>query len=128
MPGLLGADMRGLKIVILTPDAERFRGALTVAAAQAAAGGSAALFLQHDAVRLLQDMAAPRDEAHAAAGLPTLATLFEEALGLGVAISACQSGLALCGADISALDSRVTASGALHFLRDRDDGAQVLLV
>src|SRR3546814_9297036 len=34
------SSMRNLKIVILTPDPERFRGALTLAAAQAALGAS----------------------------------------------------------------------------------------
>lgn len=120
--------MRGLKIIVLTADAERFRGALTVAAAQAAAGGSAALFLQHEAVRLLQDHSAPGDAAHAAAGLPTLAMLLEEALDLGVTLVACQSGLALAGIDLCALPPRVQAGGTLHFLSGGEQDAQVLLV
>lgn len=121
--------MRGLKLVILTPDAERFRGALTVAAAHAALGGDAALFLQLDAVALLRPpLAAPQDAAHGAAGLPTLAALLDEALALGVVVTACQSGLALTGLDAAALDPRIHTGGAVGFLQAGDASATVSLV
>jgi predicted peroxiredoxin len=110
--------MPGLRIALLTPDAERLRGALTLAAAHAALGGPATIFLQHEAVDLLaQPITAPRDETHAAAGLPRLAALVEDALALGVEILACQSGLALAGLALSDLDPRIAASGPLAFLR-----------
>ena len=48
--------MPDLHLVVLTADPERFRGALTLAAAQAALGGRAALFLQLEAVGLLGSM------------------------------------------------------------------------
>src|SRR3546814_8348917 len=48
------SSMRNLKIVILTPDPERFRGALTLAAAQAALGASVSIFLQLEAVAPLR--------------------------------------------------------------------------
>ena len=68
--------MRPLTIIVTTPDAERLRGALTLAAAQAALGGGATLFLQLDAVALLRaPVAAPRDGAHRQAGLPSLPML-----------------------------------------------------
>src|SRR3546814_3588841 len=68
-----------LKIVILTPDPERFRGALTLAAAQAALGASVSIFLQLEAVALLRrPYGAPGDSAHKAKGLPTLAELRSE--------------------------------------------------
>ena len=41
LPGLCDGIMRALTIIVATPDAERLRGALVLAAAQAALGGAA---------------------------------------------------------------------------------------
>jgi predicted peroxiredoxin len=113
--------MPGLKIALLTPDAERFRGALTLAAAQVALGEPATLFLQLDAVRLLSPpIAAPQDAIHVAAGLPSLAQLLDDSLSLGVSLIACQSGLALAGLDLAALDPRISAGGPLALLQGLD--------
>lgn len=110
--------MSGLSIVVLTDDAERLRGALTLALAQAALGHEARLFLQLDAVRLLTPPhIAPRDDAHRAAGLPPLATLLDEALGADIAIIACQSGMTLAGLSAADLDPRIIAGGPLSFLQ-----------
>lgn len=110
-----------------TPDAERLRGALVLAAAQAALGGAAALFLQLDAVILLRaPTIAPQDVAHRAAGLPDLVTLLAEAQALGVTIIACQSGLALCGMATDALPSGVEVGGPVGFLQATDDNARLL--
>lgn len=119
--------MRELRIVVATADAERLRGALVMAAAQAALGGKAVVFLQLDAVGLLQaPMGAPQDEAHRAAGLPSLAMLVDEALGLGVALLACQSGLALCGLSAQDLPQGVEVGGPVSFLQRTDDEARLL--
>lgn len=121
--------MPGLNILVLTDDAERFRGALTLALAQAALGGGVRLFLQLDAVRLLRDAApAPRDDDHAAHGLPTLAVLIDEALEAGIAILACQSGLALAGLDAAALDMRIEAGGPLSFLQGCGERDRLIVV
>lgn len=121
--------MRELRIVVTTADAERFRGALTVAAAQAALGGGATVFLQLDAVRLLAaPITAPQDEAHRAAGLPVLAALLEDALGLGVAMVVCQSGLALSSMTARDLPAGVEPGGPLGFLQATDDQARLLIV
>ncbi|MGE4322222.1 MAG: peroxiredoxin [Sphingobium sp.] len=120
--------MRELRIVIPTADAERFRGALALAAAQAALGGAATIFLHLDAVALLHaPVAAPRDAAHQMAGLPMLATLIGEALALDVALVACQSGLALCGMTVADLPQGVTVGGPVAFLRDTDDAARLVI-
>lgn len=121
--------MPGLSIVVLTDDAERFRGALTLALAQAALGSSVRLFLQLDAVRLLAPTApAPRDDNHAAHGLPTLAVLIDEALEAGIAIIACQSGLALAGLEAAALDTRIEAGGPLSFLQGLAPEERLLVI
>jgi len=110
--------MPGLNLVVLTDDAERLRGALMLAMAHAALGGEARLFLQLDAVRLLAPpVAAPRDTDHAAAGLPPLASLLDEALGIGVQVIACQSGLALANMQAADLDPRIMAGGPISFLQ-----------
>ncbi|WP_375197243.1 peroxiredoxin [Sphingobium sp.] len=119
--------MRELRIVVATDDAERLRGALVMAAAQAALGGRAAIFLQLDAVGLLRSpMVAPQDERHRAAGLPSLAMLADEALGLGVAILACQSGLALCGLSAKDLPDGVEVAGPVGFLQQTGDEARLI--
>jgi len=119
--------MRELRIVITTADAERLHGALVLAAAQTALGGRASVFLQLNAVALLREpIAAPQDEAHRAAGLPTLAVLVEEALGLGVSIIACQSGLALAGLTVTQLPDGAEVSGPVGFLQQTDDSARLI--
>lgn len=120
--------VRALNIVLGAPDAERLRAALTLAAAQAALGGTATLFLQLDAVALLQSpIAAPRDAAHRAAGLPDLATLLDEAQALGVDLIACQSGLALCGMTAADLPVGVDIGGPVGFLQRTGDDARLLI-
>lgn len=120
--------MRGLNIVVTTADAERLRGALVLAAAQAAMGGTAAIFLQLDAVALLKaPLAAPRDADHSAAGLPDLATLLTDSLALGVTISACQSGLALSGVAAADLPEGVGVDGPIGFLQQMDDATRLLM-
>ncbi|NWK95100.1 peroxiredoxin [Sphingobium lactosutens] len=119
--------MRPLRIVVATADAERLRGALVLAAAQAALGAEVALFLQLDAVALLRaPIAGPRDDAHWAAGLPGLATLVGEALGLGVAIIACQSGMALAELTTEMLPVGVEIGGPVGFLQQTGDNARLL--
>lgn len=120
--------MRALRIVVTTADAERLRGALVLAASQAALGGKAALFLQLDAVALLRTpMTAPGDDAYARVGLPTLATLMGDALALGVALSACQSGLSLAGIAAHTLPTGVEVGGPIAFLQQTDDDARLLI-
>lgn len=108
----------GLNIVILSDDAERFRGALTLAMADNALGRSARIFLQLAAVRLLAPpIEAAQDEVHSAHGLPSLLALLDEALDHGVIIIACQSGLALAGLSAHHLDPRIEAGGPISFLQ-----------
>lgn len=104
--------MRGLTVLVATGDAERFHAALSFAAAGAATGMAVRLHLHEGAVALLRPpIAAPADPARGAAGLPKLAQLLDEALDLGVAITACQSGLALAGLSLGELDHRIEAQG-----------------
>ncbi|EQB07866.1 peroxiredoxin [Sphingobium quisquiliarum P25] len=119
--------MRDLRIIVTTADAERLRGALVLACAQAALGGRASLFLQLDAVALLRPpIDAPLDETHRAAGLPSLAMVLEEALALGVTMLACQSGLMLAGLSADRLPEGVETSGPLSFLQQTTDEARLL--
>ena len=105
-----------LHIAVLTADADRFHGALTLAAAEAALGGRVTIFLQLEAVGMLASLAAPGDAARSAHGLPTLAELVDEALDLGVVLLVCQSGLALAEIDAAQLEPRIEVSGPVAFL------------
>lgn len=121
--------MRPLLLIVATADAERLRGALTLAAAQAALGGDATIFLQLDAVALLrQPISAPRDAAHRAAGLPDLAALLEESLALGVRTIACQSGLAMAAMDAADLPQGIATGGPVGLLQDMGDEARMVFV
>lgn len=118
-----------LLLIATTDDAERLRGALTVACAEAALGGAARLFLQLDAVALLRPpITAPRDAAHVAQGLPVLAALLDNALALGVEVIACQSGLALAGLEAQALDPRIEMGGPVGVLAGHDARERLVLV
>jgi predicted peroxiredoxin len=110
--------VRGLTILVANAAPERLRAALTLAAAQAALGGRARVFCQGDAVAALRPpIRGTADAAHATAGLPTLAELAEEALGLGVELIACQSGLALTGIKAATLDPRIAFGGPVSILQ-----------
>jgi predicted peroxiredoxin len=109
--------MRELTLLVATGDPERFHAALTFAATAAAGGGSVRLHLHEGAVALLKPpLLSPNDAARAEAGLPTLKEIWEEALGLGVAVSLCQSGLALSGLRLDDLDPRLEAQGPAGLL------------
>lgn len=117
-----------LLLIATTADAERLRGALTLACAESAIGGHVRLFLQLDAVGLIAPpVIAPHDEAHAAAGLPRLCELLDNALDLGVAVIACQSGLALAGVAADALDPRVTVGGPIAVLAETGPKTRITL-
>ncbi len=119
--------MRSLTIIVAAPDPERLRGALTLAAAQAALGGRARLFLQLDAVALLRaPIAAPRDAGHKAAGLPSLEDLLAEALSLGVALSACQSGMSLAGLSLADLPPGTEVTGPIALLQAQTEADRLI--
>jgi predicted peroxiredoxin len=92
--------MRGLTLIAATGDPERFRAALTIASAHAALGGRTRLYLHEGAVALLVNPD------------PLVAT----ALETGVAIIACQTGLAGAGLAHSDLPAGVEAGGMVGLL------------
>ncbi len=117
--------VRGLTLVLM--DAARLRPALELACANAALGGRTRLFAQGPAVAALAPPLTDRHDAdYAAAGQPALATLFEEALGLGVEIIACQSGMQLVGLDAAMLDPRIGFGGPVSTLQTLGDDRLVI--
>lgn len=118
-----------LLLVVVGDDAERLRGALTLACAEAALGGAVRVLLQLDAVSLLRPpVKGPRDAAHEAQGLPGLAAMVGDALGLGVRIMVCQSGLALAGLDVRAIDPRIGVGGPVGVLAESVLGERLAVV
>lgn len=114
--------MRGLTIIIATADPARFHAALSLAAAQAALERPARLFLQAEAVALLrQPVAMPDDARYSAAGMPRLGELLDEAMALGVTVTACQTGLALAGMEASDLPGGIETGGLIELLTQAED-------
>lgn len=108
--------MRGLTIVVAAPDADRLHGALSLAAANAALGGRARLFLQGEAAALIQDPTSPADERRSSCGVPTTMQLLQEAQALGAEVIVCQSGLALCGLCAESLPEGIHTAGLVQLL------------
>lgn len=108
-------SVRGLTFVAIR--ASSVRAGLELAAANAALGGRARVFCQGEAVAALADLRDPHDLDYTACGLPTLAQLTDEALGLGVELIACQSGLLLMGMTADRLDPRIASGGTVSVLR-----------
>lgn len=120
--------VRRLTIIVAGDEAERFRAGLEVAAAAAAVGRPVRMFLQGGAVRLLaRPMASSGDAGQRLVGQPRLAELFDEARAIGVALIACQSGLALCSLGADALGEGVAIGGLVSLLADGADD-QLLMI
>ncbi len=116
--------MSGLTVIVATADPERFRAAMTLATAQAALGGRVRVYCHERAVALL--CTAPDDDgdgaaALAAAGLPDRPALIAMAIDGGVALIACQTGLALVGLEIEDLAGGVEAGGMVGLLASLGD-------
>lgn len=112
--------VRGVTVILT--EQGRLRTALEVAAAAAALGGRARLFAQGPAVEALHPpIAADDDWLWVDAGLPALGVLCEEALGLGVEVIACQTGLHLTGTAADTLDPRITSGGLVGVLASVGD-------
>jgi predicted peroxiredoxin len=116
----------GLTIIVAGADQERFHAALSLAAANAALGRRTRLFLQGEAAALLRQPPAARDTERSAAGVPTIADLVAETVGLGVEIIACQSGLALAGIAAEDLPAHVATGGLVALLSTRGDDELVM--
>ena len=122
------SGLRGLTIVVAEASPLRFRTALTMAAAQAALGGGARLFLDGAAVALLKPPLRDEEEAiYREAGLPALPELLDEAFGLGVTVTACQSGLLLADMEADALDPRIGYGGMVSMLQQLGDDQLVVI-
>jgi len=122
-------DVKRLAIVIADDNRERFRTGLAMAAAHVALGGEVRLFFQGAAVAVLRrPVDDPEGYRHSAAGLPTLAQLYEEALGLGVHFAACQSGLALLGLSALDFDPDVEWIGMVGFLSAVEPRDQLIVI
>ena len=108
--------VRGLTIIVAGPDRSRFRLALTLAATQAALGARARLFLEGEAVGLVRAELDAGEGNLIEAGLPATSELLDTCLSLGVGVMLCQSGMALAGLDLRALDPRLDGAGLASML------------
>jgi predicted peroxiredoxin len=121
--------MKRLAIVIADDNSERLRTALIIAASHIALGGSAQLFFQGASVALLRSpIHDPDGERQSVAGLPTLAQLFDEAVGLGARFAACQSSLALLGVAANDFNPRIDWTGMIGFLSTVEPDDRLIVI
>lgn len=120
-------DLPGLSIIVASADGARFYAALEAAAAAAALGRPARLFLQGEAAALLRTpVSFDGDAARRTAGQPDLVSLIAEAMAMDVRLIVCQSGMALAGMAASELVPQVRAGGLVSFLADVGPGDQIV--
>lgn len=126
MPGLRAA-MTGLTILLVATDTARARAALTLASAAAALGGRIRLHAHERAVAMLLPGTDADDAMLTAAGQPPRKALIAMAIEAGVAITACQTGLAVADIAIDALAPGVEAGGLVGLLADLGDDRLVVI-
>lgn len=119
--------MRGLTILVVSADADRFRAALSLACAHAALGERTRLYCHELAVHLIVAGNDPDDDALRASGLPTRAQLLDEARESGVEIIACQTGLAAAGIAFDTLPAGIEAGGLVSLLAELGDDRLVTI-
>ncbi|HEX8442458.1 MAG TPA: peroxiredoxin [Allosphingosinicella sp.] len=117
--------MRGLTVLVAAADPARFHAALSLAAAQAALGGRARIYLHGESVGLLGPAA--EDARYAGAGMPGIAELRTEVAALGVSIIACQSGFVLAGLSHGDVAPDVEAGGLIGLLSDLGEDRLVVV-
>lgn len=121
--------MRPVHLILAGSDDERFWAALSLAGALAAGDTPVRLFLSGSAAMLAaEDYDAPGDYQRSTAGVPTVAELIDSALELGVAIHACQTGMALLGLESDDLREDMVIDGLIAFLAGVDDDDRLLSV
>jgi predicted peroxiredoxin len=110
---------RSLALIFAEANHARLHAGLSLAASAAALGRPVRLFFHGESVAALQPGRHwAGDETCAAAGVPTVAELLATALGLGLPVMACQSGLHLCGLSAATLADGIEAGGMIAFLAD----------
>ncbi len=120
-------NLPGLNIVVAGEDPGRLHAALSVAAAWAALGRPARIFLQAEAVALLRAPPGEDDRRRREAGIPALADMLEECVALGASVTACQSGLALAGLSAEDLPAGVDTGGLVDFLAGSRTDDQLMM-
>lgn len=111
-----------LTILVVSNDEARYHAALSIAAANAALGGATRVHLHAEAAALaVASFSADFDDRYAAAGLPRLTQLIDDAIELGVRLTVCQTGLTLAGLEASQIDPRIEASGLIAVLAEAQD-------
>ena len=111
-----------LTIMLVADDATRARAALSLALAAAALGRAVQIYAHERAVALLAHHPRPDDDSTmlSAAGLPDRCALLAIARENGIAITACQTGLAMTGMTIDDLAPGVDAGGLMGVLATLD--------
>tara|TARA_R110000782_G_scaffold258620_3_gene348394 strand:+ start:54178 stop:54558 length:381 start_codon:yes stop_codon:yes gene_type:complete len=114
---------QGLALIFAEANHARLHGGLSLALAAAALGRPVRLFFQGEAVCALQaERHWAGDKSYKAGGLPRLSDLLDQAIGLGLPMMACESGIHLCGLSAPNLIPGIETGGMVAFLADaRED-------
>lgn len=107
-----------LTLILISEDAARGRAALSIALAQSALGGAVQLYAHERAVAFFAKAPRADDDAAplAAAGLPDRRAMLAMATEAGVALIACQTGMALVGLGMDDLVAGVAPGGLISVL------------
>lgn len=117
------SGLRPLNLLILDDGHARLHGGLSVAVSAAALGRPVHIFFQGLAVRaLVSDRPWPEDSAARDKGVAAIKELFAQAAELGIALTACESGLHLAGLTANALPPGIETGGLIGFLSGAGEG------
>ncbi|MGK2285582.1 DsrE/DsrF/DrsH-like family protein [Pedomonas sp. V897] len=113
---------RGLAIIFSDSTHGRIHAGLNLACASAAMGRPVQIFFHGEAVTALDPHRKWKgDDTFASAGLPSICDMVKTALELGIPMTACTTGLHLCGLTANQLPGGVEAAGMVAFLADAKD-------
>lgn len=116
-------------ILLVATDVPRARAALSLALAEAALGAAPQLYAHERAVAMLARAPRADDDSTslAAAGLPDRLQLLAMAAESGIALIACQTGLAATGLALADLVEGAEAGGLVGLLARRGDAPLVVV-
>lgn len=119
---------QGLALIFAEANHARLHGGLSLALAAAALGRPVRLFFQGEAVCALQaERHWAGDKSYKAGGLPRLSDLLDQAIGLGLPMMACESGIHLCGLSAPNLIPGIETGGMVAFLADARNDALLFI-
>jgi len=118
----MGKTRQGLAIIFSDSNHGRIHAGLSLACASAAMGRPVRIFFHSESVAALDPHRKWKgDDTFASAGIPSICEMLTTARELGIVMTACTTGLHLCGLTANQLPEGVEAAGMVAFLADAKD-------